>query len=242
MMPFIPVLKSSDEEDYGKCALIVPSTITTDTFLFRLSVSDAMPRYVRLLRFDNDNRGCRWIFDREYRYLRPLLEAPYFVAVQIFFTIGFGLLIAACGVLLALNICFPQEKEVQMLRATTGLILASMVCTLVAIIVFGTLGDLTNDYIPQVDWNYFGWSYMLAVVGVIIQLVAAILTWIDARAAARREYEDSVLAMEERLRASSSLQGGTLSRPPTAAGAEGTLPRPDSRVSLNRTGSLQHLS
>lgn len=124
--------------------------IDVDTFLFRLSVSDAIPRYVRLLRFDNDNRGCRWIFDREYRYLRPLLEAPYFVAVQIFFTIGFGLLIAACGVLLALNICFPQEKEVQMLRATTGLILASMVCTLVAIIVFGTLGDLTNDYIPQV--------------------------------------------------------------------------------------------
>lgn len=132
-------------KDYSLLTLI-----DVDTFLFRLSVSDAMPRYVRLLRFDNDNRGCRWIFDREYRYLRPLLEAPYFVAVQIFFTIGFGLLIAACGVLLALNICFPQEKEVQMLRATTGLILASMVCTLVAIIVFGTLGDLTNDYIPQV--------------------------------------------------------------------------------------------
>ncbi|XP_003745893.1 uncharacterized protein LOC100903569 [Galendromus occidentalis] len=193
-------------------------------------------RVLRLLRFDNDNRGCRWIFDREYRYLRPLLEAPYFVAVQIFFTIGFGLLVASCGVLLGANICMPPEKEVQMLRATVGLILASTVCNLVAIIVFGALGDITNDYIPQVDWNYFGWSYVLAVVGVIIQLIAAIFAWMDARAAAERDYEDSVMAMEERLRDSASLQGGTLSRPPT-----GTLPRPGSRVSLHRTGSLQHL-
>lgn len=38
-----------------------------------------------------------------------------------------------------------------MLRATVGLILASIVCNLVAIIVFGALGDITNDYIPQVS-------------------------------------------------------------------------------------------
>ncbi|XP_077561301.1 uncharacterized protein LOC144176052 isoform X2 [Haemaphysalis longicornis] len=136
-------------------------------------------------RYDYEFRGCRWIFDREYRILRPLLEPPFFVAVQVFFTIGFTLLLLACVLLLVMHICLPSARTHQVLKVVVALLVASAVCNTIAVIVFGARGD-GRDWMPDPDHNFLSWSFALGVIGAFCTYVAAVLFAVDSRRMARK--------------------------------------------------------
>uniref|UniRef100_A0A023G4G7 Putative conserved plasma membrane protein n=1 Tax=Amblyomma triste TaxID=251400 RepID=A0A023G4G7_AMBTT len=129
--------------------------------------------------------GCRWIFAYEYNTLRDFIEIPFFVAVQVFFTIGFTLLLLACVLLLAMHICLPSARTHQLLKVVIALLVASAVCNTIAVIVFGARGD-GRDWMPDPDHNFLSWSFALGVIGAFCTYVAAVLFAVDSRRMARK--------------------------------------------------------
>ncbi|EEC20444.1 conserved hypothetical protein [Ixodes scapularis] len=135
--------------------------------------------------------GCRWVLTYEYNTLRDFIETPFFVAVQVFFTIGFTVLLLACVVLLAMHICLPAARAFQMLKVVIALLIASAVCNTIAVIVFGARGD-GRDWMPDPDHNYLSWSFALGVIGAFCTYVAAVLFGVDSRRMAKKMYDQEV--------------------------------------------------
>ncbi|XP_076325981.1 uncharacterized protein LOC143233537 isoform X2 [Tachypleus tridentatus] len=129
--------------------------------------------------------GCSWIFNDEYRNLRKFLEPPFFVAVQVLFTFGFISLLLACVLLLALQICFPSEKEVLAMKLLSLLMLIAGICCTIALITFGARGD-GRDWMPDPDHNYLSWSFGLGVVGAFLEYVVSLLFLVESRLAKKR--------------------------------------------------------
>lgn len=131
-------------------------------------------------RYDYEFRGCRWIFHRELRILRPLLEPPFFIATQTMFTLGFTLLLLGSLSLLAVHLCAPPDFELRMTQGTAALLLASAVFNSIAVIVFGALGD-GRDWMPDPDHNYLSWSFVLGVIGTLVEYFAGVLLMVDGK-------------------------------------------------------------
>ncbi|XP_064480983.1 uncharacterized protein LOC135394253 isoform X2 [Ornithodoros turicata] len=129
--------------------------------------------------------GCRWILTYEYNTLRDSIEVPFFVAVQVFFTIGFTLLLLACVLLLAMHICLPASRAFTLLKVIIAVLFASAVSGTIAVIIFGARGD-GRDWMPDPDHNYLSWSFALGVIGTFCTYVAAVLFWVDCRHIARK--------------------------------------------------------
>lgn len=60
------------------------------------------------------------------------------------------------------------------------------ICCTIAVIVFGIHGD-GRDWMPDPDHNYLSWSFALAVVGAFFSYIAAVLFFIEASKAKKRE-------------------------------------------------------
>ncbi|XP_022257613.1 uncharacterized protein LOC106473481 isoform X1 [Limulus polyphemus] len=136
-------------------------------------------------RYDIEFKGCRWIFDEEYNIIIEILEPPFFIAVQVFFTFGFIALLLACALLLALQICFPSEKEVLAMKLLSLLMLIAGICCTIALITFGARGD-GRDWMPDPDHNYLSWSFGLGVVGAFLEYVVSVLFLVESRLAKKR--------------------------------------------------------
>ncbi|OQR67448.1 hypothetical protein BIW11_02195 [Tropilaelaps mercedesae] len=131
-------------------------------------------------RYDYEFSGCRWIFHREFRIIRHLLEPPFFVATQTLFTIGFTLLLIASLTLMAVHLCAPAELELRLTQLTALLLITSAVFNSVAVIVFGALGD-GRDWMPDPDHNYLSWSFVLGVIGTLVEYFAGVLLLVDGK-------------------------------------------------------------
>ncbi|KAA0203659.1 hypothetical protein HAZT_HAZT007401 [Hyalella azteca] len=57
---------------------------------------------------------------------------------------------------------------------------------LVAVLVFAALGD-SRDWMPHWDNNFLSWAFALAAAGVVLQLLAAVLYWVEYRITKRAE-------------------------------------------------------
>ncbi|CAL1271614.1 unnamed protein product [Larinioides sclopetarius] len=138
------------------------------------------------LRYNNNFRNCRWIFDRDYYYLIDLFETAFFIAVQVFFTFGFTALLVSCILILATHLCISPEKDVLFVRIIAVLTLVAAVCCTLAVVVFGVHGD-GRDWMPDPDHNYLSWSFALGVVGSFFTFISSILFFIEASKARKRE-------------------------------------------------------
>lgn len=150
----------------------------------------ADPRDVRQTRFFV---GCRWIYDpftTGYDQIRGFLIPGFMVATQFFFTLCFvAVIICAILTLIYFLCCGPDQKQlVTLIHLNAWILLAGGLCGGVAVIVFASLAN-KNDWMPGHDNNFFGWSFVLACIGVVACLVASCLFLTDGYIQKRKRRE-----------------------------------------------------
>lgn len=98
------------------------------------------------------------------------------IVTQVFFTLCFISCIVAFFLVLLFGLCCdPEQKRFVDLILLIGLILiVGGTSGVLAVIVFGSLGN-TEGWMPGHETNYFGWSFVLGVIGVILVLIAGLL-------------------------------------------------------------------
>ncbi|XP_073972440.1 claudin [Rhodnius prolixus] len=131
--------------------------------------------------YDTKFQNCWWIFEEEYYIIFDFLLPGFFVAVQFFFTVCFVFhLIAIPSTLLYLACSRENYRFVHLLIVLGSVLILAGICGTIAVYIFGAYGD-GRDWMPNWEHNHIGWSYALAVIGVIGSYTAGILFLIEAR-------------------------------------------------------------
>jgi len=136
-------------------------------------------------RYDREFHGCKWIFDEDYNFIQHFLSPPFFIAVQVLFTLGLVCMILACLVLMVFTLCLVSDKDVFVLKLLAALVFISGVFSIIAVITFGAYGDERN-WMPDPDHNYLSWSFAIAVIGGLLELGSGVLFFVESRLAQRR--------------------------------------------------------
>ncbi|GFV69689.1 uncharacterized protein TNCV_4508021 [Trichonephila clavipes] len=139
-------------------------------------------------RYDREFHGCKWIFDEDYNFIQFFLTPPFFVAVQVLFTLGLVCLILAGLVLMVFTLCLLSDKEVLILRLLAALALAAGLFSTIAVITFGANGDERN-WMPDPDHNHLSWSFGLAIVGALMEIAAGVLFIVESHLAKHRKVD-----------------------------------------------------
>ncbi|CAL4121080.1 unnamed protein product, partial [Meganyctiphanes norvegica] len=127
--------------------------------------------------------GCRWLFDpftTGYDDIREMVQEPFFLTVQIFFTFAFTMALIAIAMVGMLVFCGGESFERSILRIayiTSGL---SWLFAFLSVTIFGARGP-DPDWMPHAEHNNLSWSFGLAVVGMVAEFIAAILFWVEWR-------------------------------------------------------------
>lgn len=127
--------------------------------------------------------GCRWIYDpftTGYDQIRGFLVPGFMVATQFFFTLCFiSVLLSAILTLLYFLCCGPDMKQfLTLIRINSWSLLIGGICGCIAVIVFASCAN-QNGWMPGHENNFFGWSFILACIGVIACLVSSTLFFVD---------------------------------------------------------------
>nr|CAH0113552.1 unnamed protein product [Daphnia galeata] len=133
--------------------------------------------------------GCRWVFNpftAGYAEMRDFLMPPFFIAVQLFFTLCFMLMLVGIAGTLMYVLCFTYEHQVKILRALAWDLTIAAFCGTIAVITFGALGD-SRDWMPDFEHNFLSWSFGLAVVGTFGLYLSATLFFIEAKVQAKKQ-------------------------------------------------------
>ncbi|XP_076052802.1 uncharacterized protein LOC143032215 isoform X1 [Oratosquilla oratoria] len=133
--------------------------------------------------------GCRWLYDpftTGYEDVQAMVQQPFFVTVQVFFTFCFTLALISCILVGILVLCPGEDIERQNLKILSIILFISFGFGFIAVLVFGCLGD-SRDWMPHWHHNHLSWSFGLAVVGVVAEFVAAVLFWVEYRIQTRKE-------------------------------------------------------
>jgi len=134
--------------------------------------------------------GCRWVFNpftAGYAEMRDFLTPPFFIAVQLFFTLCFMLMLVGIAGTLMYVLCFTfHEHQVKLLRALAWDLTLAGFCGTIAVITFGALGD-SRDWMPDFEHNFLSWSFGLAVVGTFGLYLCATLFYIEAKVQAKKQ-------------------------------------------------------
>jgi len=128
--------------------------------------------------------GCRWIFDpftTGYDQIRGYLMPWFIIWTQFFFTLAFLGVLASFVLVLLFFLCFGPEQTrfVELITLIGGILLGVGVCGGLAVIVFVLFAN-RDHWMPGHANNFFGWSFALAVAGVIEALIAGTLFMIEA--------------------------------------------------------------
>lgn len=134
--------------------------------------------------------GCRWIYDpftTGYDQIRGYLVPGFMIATQFFFTLAFiSVIIGGIMVLLYFLFCGPDQKKfVLLIKSMAILLMAGGICGGLAVIIFASSAN-QKGWMPGHDNNFFGWSFILAVIGVVSEIIAAILFFVDANVQTRK--------------------------------------------------------
>ena len=103
------------------------------------------------------------------------------LATQFFFTICFIAFILTLALTVLYTTCWDAENKhyVQLIQGTGYILAAGSACGCLAVIIFAIFGN-TEGWMPGHANNYFGWSFILAVIGSIAGLIASLLFLVEA--------------------------------------------------------------
>jgi len=125
--------------------------------------------------------GCWWVFEEEYYIIHDFLLPGFFLATQFFFTVTFTALLAVVfGVALYLACSRDQERYVLLLIVIGTAELVGALSGTIALFIFGANGD-GRVWMPNWEHNHLGYSYAVAVIGVICAYVSGWLFLVEGR-------------------------------------------------------------
>ncbi len=115
--------------------------------------------------------GCWWIFSPETRQLFSWISTEWFRVVQAFSTLSL------ITMLFALVMIYILARSKQLGKVSSRYVLATAFTTLtsaffmgIAVITFGVCGK-NRDWMPRWQQNWFGWSFIVAIVACILETV-----------------------------------------------------------------------
>ncbi|XP_014289088.1 uncharacterized protein kune [Halyomorpha halys] len=131
--------------------------------------------------YDTTYGSCWWIFEEEFYIIFDFLLPGWFVCVQFFFTLCFTLHLIALGCVSLYMICSRENyRFIHLLVFLGGTLNVAAFSGTIAVYIFGLYGD-GRDWMPNWEHNNIGWSYALAVIGVIGSYISGTLYLIEAR-------------------------------------------------------------
>lgn len=136
--------------------------------------------------YDRVYDGCYWTLAEEMHVIEDQMRRPFYIAVQTLFSFTFILSILSAistGLLIA---CPGEEQEKGLVKFTFIDNVLGFIFGFMAVIIFAVFGD-ARDWMPQWDHNFLSWAFALAVVGVILQFITALLFWVEYRIIKRGE-------------------------------------------------------
>ncbi|KFB35498.1 hypothetical protein ZHAS_00002271 [Anopheles sinensis] len=109
------------------------------------------------------------------------------VATQFFYTLcAIGVILGMVLVLLYFLCAGPDQKFfVKLIKAISFITLAAAVCGSIGVIVFACFGN-KDKWMPEHANNWFGWSFILACIGVVACGVSSSLFFTEAHVQARK--------------------------------------------------------
>ncbi|XP_014205143.1 uncharacterized protein LOC106637033 [Copidosoma floridanum] len=127
--------------------------------------------------------GCRWIYDpftAGYSDIRGFLLPPFMLATQFFFTICFLAYLITLALIVLYATCWnPEERRYVLLITTIGGVLTiGSICGCIAVIIFALFGN-ADGWMPGHFNNFFGWSFVVAIVGSVAGLIASLLFLVE---------------------------------------------------------------
>lgn len=146
--------------------------------------------------------GCRWVFDPftfGYDQIKGFLMPPFIVITQFFYTLAFILVVFSfLCVLLFFLCCGPEQKHfIKIISATAVSMLTAGVCGVIAVGVFAIWAN-KDDWMLGHENNYFGWSFVVAIVGSIASFIVGALFFVEATIQRKRRnnLKDSRMRLE----------------------------------------------
>lgn len=103
------------------------------------------------------------------------------IVTEIFFTLCLLSVLVSFGfVMLFTQCCDPEQKKYTRLIKSIGyLLLFGGICGCIAVLVFAIFGN-SDDWMPGHENNFFGWSFVVAIIGSVVTLIAAGLFLVEA--------------------------------------------------------------
>lgn len=128
--------------------------------------------------------GCRWVFDKftaGWSDIKGFLLPPFMIVTEFFFTLCVLSVLISFGLIsLFTQCCDPEQKKyVKLIQAIGYTLLFGGVCGCIAVIVFASLAN-TEGWMPDQKNNFFGWSFVVAIIGSVTTIIAASLFLVEA--------------------------------------------------------------
>lgn len=122
-----------------------------------------------------------WVFEEEYYIIHDFLLPGFYIAVQLFATLCFVMILCSIPLTLAFLKTSRDDDRYVFLLLTIGFCqILGFVFGFIAVVVFGAKGD-SRDWMPGWQNNDMGWSFALAVFGAVMLLPGGVLYMIEAR-------------------------------------------------------------
>lgn len=112
------------------------------------------------------------------------------IATQFFFTLCFLLSLISFLLILLFTLCSDPEQKyyVQLIMIIGYLLLIGGISGGLAVIIFACFGN-TEGWMPGHANNFFGWSFIMAVVGSVLIIITGVLFLVEANIQRKkREY------------------------------------------------------
>lgn len=102
------------------------------------------------------------------------------IFVELFYTICFLCFVATTALIIIYTTCWDPEKKnyIELLKAISGVLTIGSVLGCFAVLIFALFGNGEN-WMPGHFNNFFGWAFVLAVVGSVLGVVASILMLVE---------------------------------------------------------------
>ncbi|XP_055305564.1 uncharacterized protein LOC129570136 isoform X1 [Sitodiplosis mosellana] len=128
--------------------------------------------------------GCRWVFDpftTGYDEIRGFLIPPFMIATQFFYTLCFIASLIGFGLVMFFFLCAGPDQKffVKLIKSTGFLLLGGGASGCLGVIIFAIWGN-KDKWLPEHANNFFGWSFILAVIGAIGLVASSVLFLTEA--------------------------------------------------------------
>ncbi|XP_018018773.1 uncharacterized protein LOC108675284 isoform X4 [Hyalella azteca] len=136
--------------------------------------------------YDRIYDGCYWTLSEEMHVIDDQIRKPFFVVVQVFYTLCFVLSLVGGAMSMILILCPGESFEKKVLKTAYIAGAIAFFTGFLAVVIFGAMAPM-EGWMPHPDHNNLSWSYALAVVGVVAQFAAALLFWLEFRIQRRKD-------------------------------------------------------